>query len=259
MTEDASEGMRLAKFLARAGLASRRASEKQIKDGKIQVNGKVCTNPATRVDPAKDKVFAGRRRMVLPKKGKGGGEVFLAYKPEKMVTTMDDPQGRPTVKDLLPDRSARLFPVGRLDFDAEGALLFTSDGDLAHRLLHPRFHVPKIYMVKVKGEPSDAALEKLRKGVRLDDGRTKPCRVERLRKAKANTWIEIELSEGRYRQVKRMCWKIRHPVMRLIRLSFGGIAIDDMEPGEIRLCTPAERAILQGWADQPDLDATLGD
>ncbi|HBU48885.1 MAG TPA: pseudouridine synthase, partial [Myxococcales bacterium] len=162
MTDESTEGMRLAKFLARAGLGSRRASEKQIKAGKIQVNGQVCTNPATKVDPKKDKVFAGRRRMVIPKKVSDGGELFLAYKPEKMVTTMSDPQGRPTVKDLLPDRTARLFPVGRLDYDAEGALLFTSDGDLAHRLLHPSFHVPKIYLVKVKGEPSEASLEKLR-------------------------------------------------------------------------------------------------
>jgi len=259
MTDEPTEGMRLAKFLARAGLGSRRASEKQIKAGKIQVNGQVCTNPATKVDPKRDKVFAGRRRMVIPKKVSDGGELFLAYKPEKMVTTMSDPQGRPTVKDLLPDRTARLFPVGRLDYDAEGALLFTSDGDLAHRLLHPSFHVPKIYLVKVKGEPSEASLEKLRKGVRLDDGRTKPCRVQRVRKAKTNTWVEIELNEGRYRQIKRMFWKIKHPVQRLIRVSFGGISVEEMEPGHIRLCTPAERHTLMSWGQEADLSLSFED
>jgi 23S rRNA pseudouridine2605 synthase len=246
----ADEPLRLAKFMARSGLDSRRACELLIKNGKIKVNGVLCKNPATHVTPGKDKVFMGRRRIQMgAPKGRDESELFIAYKPVGMVTTMKDPEGRPTVADLLPDRTVRLFPVGRLDFDAEGALLFTDDGELVQRLTHPRFHAPKLYLVKVKGEPTDQALDKLRKGVRLDDGKTKPCSVLRVSKAKKNTWVEIELTEGRYRQIKRMFWKIRHPVMRLVRVSVAGISAEGMEAGAVRLCTEAERELAYAWAD----------
>ena len=249
MTEE-KKGMRLAKFIAQAGLESRRGAERLIKAGRVKVNRKVEHNPATHVDPDKDTVFVGRRRAVLGKTTGKDAEVFIAYKPTKMVTTMSDPEGRPTIKDLLPDRSVRLFPVGRLDYDAEGALLFTSDGELANRLMHPRYHVPKVYMVKIKGKPDKTKLERLRRGIRLDDGRTKPCRIDRLRETQSNTWVEVELHEGRYRQLKRMFMSIRHPVLRIIRLTIGGIGIEGMEPGDLRLLTKAERALLLAWSHE---------
>jgi 23S rRNA pseudouridine2605 synthase len=243
------KGLRLAKFIAKAGLESRRGAERLIKAGKVKVNKKVETNPATHVVPGKDKVFVGNRRAVLGANAGENAEIFLAYKPSKMVTTMSDPEGRPTVRDLLPDRTVRLFPVGRLDYDAEGALLFTNDGELANRLMHPRHHVPKIYMVKIKGFPDNAALDRLRRGIRLDDGRTKPCRIDRLAKAKTNSWVEVELTEGRYRQLKRMFQRIRHPVLRIIRMSIGGASVEGMAAGELRLLTIAERRVLMAWGE----------
>ena len=243
------KGIRLAKFIAKAGLESRRGAERLIKAGKVKVNKKVETNPATHVVPGKDNVFVGRRRAVVGETSGRNAEVFVGYKPTKMVTTMNDPEGRPTIKDLLPDRSVRLFPVGRLDYDAEGALLFTSDGQLANRLMHPRYHVPKVYLVKIKGKPVDGKLEKLRRGVRLDDGRTKPCRIDRVRETQSNTWVEVELTEGRYRQLKRMFMRIRHPVLRIVRLTIGGVGIEGMEPGDLRLLTKAERRVLMAWSE----------
>ncbi|MDE0883749.1 MAG: pseudouridine synthase [Myxococcota bacterium] len=248
--ENEKKGIRLAKYIARCGLESRRGAEALIKAGKVTIDRKVEKNPAYHVDPDKDKVFVGRRRAVLGTANSEDAEVFVGYKPTKMVTTMSDPEGRPTVKDLLPDRMVRLFPVGRLDYDAEGALLFTSDGELANRLMHPRFHVPKVYMVKIKGKPENVKLEKLRGGVRLDDGRTKPCRIDRLRETRSNTWVEVELHEGRYRQLKRMFMRIRHPVLRIIRLTIGGVGIEGMEPGDLRLLTVAERRLLLAWSDE---------
>ena len=250
MADEEKKGMRLGKFIAMAGLESRRGAERLIKAGKVTINRKVEKNPATHVDPDTDKVFVGRRRAVLGKTSGKDAEVFVGYKPPQMVTTMSDPEGRPTVKDLLPDRSVRLFPVGRLDYDAEGALLFTSDGQLANRLMHPRYHVPKVYLVKIKGKPTKAKLDKLRQGVRLDDGRTKPCRIDVMRETQANTWVEVELHEGRYRQLKRMFMRIRHPVLRIIRLTIGGVGIENMEPGDLRLLTKAERALLLAWSDE---------
>jgi 23S rRNA pseudouridine2605 synthase len=159
--------------------------------------------------------------------------------------TRDD-RGRKTVMDLvLGATSGRIFPVGRLDFDAEGALLLTNDGELAHQLTHPRYHVPKTYQVKVKGRPAEAALDKLRKGIYLEDGPTKPADVEVVKKVKANTWVEITISEGRNRLVKRMFWRIKHPVMKLVRVQFAGIGVQGIKHGDYRELTKRELAGLR--------------
>jgi 23S rRNA pseudouridine2605 synthase len=171
---------------------------------------------------------------------------FLLNKPPNVLTTTKDDRGRPTVMDLvLGATDGRIFPVGRLDFDAEGALLLTNDGDLAHMLTHPRYHVPKTYEVKVKGRPEEASLDKLRRGIYLEDGATKPADVEVLGTAKVNTWVSITISEGRNRLVKRMFWRIKHPVMKLVRTQFAGIGTQGLRHGEYRPLSKKELAGLR--------------
>src|SRR5581483_4444838 len=165
---------RLQKFLARAGVASRRAAEQLITAGRVSVNGARVTELGTKVEPHDAVTVDGKPVAAAAERA-----WFLLHKPAGVVTTLTDPQGRPTVKDLIAGAGRRVFPVGRLDYDAEGALLFTDDGETANRLLHPRYQVPRTYLVKVKGDPSDATLDKLRGGVRLEDGPAKPQKAER--------------------------------------------------------------------------------
>ncbi|MCA2980253.1 MAG: pseudouridine synthase, partial [Myxococcaceae bacterium] len=173
---------------------------------------------------------------------------LLLYKPPGVVTTLKDPQGRPTISDSLGGVRARVFPVGRLDYDAEGALLLTDDGEVANRLMHPRHQVRRVYLAKVKGDPSDASLEKLRGGVRLEDGFAQPAEVSRFERADKNTWLRIVVTEGRPHLIKRLCAAIGHPVVRLYRPSHAGIGVEGLRPGQLRALTADEVRRVNGVA-----------
>lgn len=232
---------RLHKALARAGVASRRAAETMIKEGRVRVNGDKVERMGTLVDPDKDVVQVDGRRIQLTTDTDQEKIYLVLNKPAGFLTTTKDDRGRQTVLDLVkPAGDTRIYPVGRLDFDAEGALLLTNDGELAHQLTHPRFHVPKTYLAKVKGRPTEATLDKLRKGIYLDDGPTRATHVEIVDHVERNTWVEITVTEGRNRLIKRMFWRIRHPVMKLVRESFGNLTRDNLKLGEYRLLTKKE-------------------
>src|ERR1700675_3831548 len=221
--------MRLNAYLARAGIASRRGSDDLIKAGRVRVNG-ALGELNTYVQPG-DRVEVDGR-PVSPQQLK----YVLLHKPAGTVTTARDPQGRPTVVELVEEIPERVVPVGRLDADTTGALLLTNDGPLAHRLAHPRYGVEKVYEVEVEGEPDDAALKQLAEGVDLDDGLTAPAVVRRLGPSK----LELTLHEGRKHQVKRMCEAVGHPVLRLHRSRYAGLTVEGLEPGQWRELEPSE-------------------
>jgi 23S rRNA pseudouridine2605 synthase len=237
--------MRVQKFLARAGVASRRGSEDLMTAGRVCVNGDVVTELGCKVDPAVDVVTVDGREVRLAEQ-----PVYLALnKPPGVVTTMRDPQGRPTVATLVPtSEHPGLFPVGRLDAETTGLLLFTTDGELAHRVLHPRWKVAKTYRVLVDGRPTEPELDRLREGISLDDGLTAPAQVSVLR-AGPTSYCEITIREGRKRQVRRMFSAVGHPVLELHRISFGPIAIADLPKGSWRYLTDAEVRELAGAVD----------
>lgn len=221
---------RLQKILAHAGVASRRAAEKLITDGRVRVNGIIVRELGTRADSHKDKIEVDGKRIVMEKP-----VYFLVHKPREMVTTLDDPQGRAHLGQLLKKIPERVYPVGRLDYHTSGALLVTNDGALTDALLDPKRQVPKIYAAKVRGHLGVPELEQLRNGVTLDDGyQTKKAHVFVLREENKNTWIQLTLHEGKNRQIHRMADAIGHPVQRLARLSFAGLTTDDVRPGQWR-------------------------
>jgi 23S rRNA pseudouridine2605 synthase/16S rRNA pseudouridine516 synthase len=227
---------RLQKALARAGIASRRASEVLIREGRVAVNGTTVTELGTRVDPNRDVIKVDGRRIPRPP----ASHTYLAlHKPRGYVTTASDPQGRPTVQDLIGERRVRVFPVGRLDYSSEGLLLVTDDGDLARALMHPGSGVPKTYLVKIRGTPGPEALSRLRRGIRLDGRRTLPARV-RITRPGLNPWLEITVVEGRKRQVRRMLEAVGHQVVKLKRTRYDGIALGSLPPGKIRRLTDEE-------------------
>jgi 23S rRNA pseudouridine2605 synthase len=223
--------MRLAKFLAHAGVASRRAAEGLVRDGRVSVAGSVVTDPAFGVDENSDGVKVDGRRVAPEPR-----EVHVLNKPAGVVSTARDTHGRPTVVELV--RSPlRLYPVGRLDAESTGLILLTNDGELAERLTHPRYGVEKVYRAKVKPPRlPEAAVRSLREGVRLEDGRTAPARVRLLRPG----LVEVALREGKKRQVRRMLEAVGHQVVALERVSFGPLGLDRLEPGESRRLKPAE-------------------
>ena len=221
---------RLQKILAHAGVASRRSAETLITAGKVRVNGKIVTELGSSADARRDRIEVDGKRVVLEKP-----VYFILHKPRGVVSTLRDPEGRPSLHELVKNVGARVYPVGRLDFHTSGALLLTNDGELTDALLHPRRDVPKIYVAKVRGMVSIEDLDALRNGVVLDDGqKTKPAEVFVLREEDRNTWLQITLFEGRNRQIHRMGDAVRHPVLRLARLSFAGIPTEGLRPGELR-------------------------
>ena len=227
---------RLQKVLARAGVASRRASEELILAGRVRVNGRVVTELGTKVDAYKDRVEVDGKRLVAEKPA-----YYLVHKPREMVTTLDDPEGRPTIAELLRHIPERVVPVGRLDYHTSGALLVTNDGDMVDSLLRPKSGVPKVYAVKFQGHLDVPELDALRNGVVLDDGyQTKPAEVFVLRQEQNNTWAQITLIEGKNRQIHRMGDAIGHRVMRLARQSFAGMTTERLRPGESRELTRDE-------------------
>jgi len=230
---------RLQKIIAAAGIASRRKAEELISSGRVQVNGQVVTELGTKADPEVDHVRVSGKLL----HGAQRHLYLLLNKPKGYVTTMSDPEKRPTVMDLIRGVKGRVYPVGRLDYASEGLLLLTNDGDLAHRLMKAASHVRKTYVVKVAGTPKEEAVKKLRAGVSIatDDGkrvRTSPAQV-RLVKEAANPWYEITLTEGRNRQIRRMFEAVGHHVEKIKRVRYGPLTLD-VPPGEFRPLTLKE-------------------
>ena len=221
---------RLQKILSKAGITSRRKAEGLILQGRVSVNGKIVRELGTKAVLGRDEIRVDGETL----KPESGGVVLVLFKPRRCVTTLHDPQGRPTVADFVNKFPMRLYPVGRLDYDAEGLLLLTNDGELAHRLQHPRYKVPKTYLVKVRGHPPAEALASLQQGVNLEDGITAPAELIVMEDDQKATWLSLTLREGRKHQVKRMCAAVGHPVLRLRRTKVGPIELDDLRPGEIR-------------------------
>ncbi len=230
-----SAKVRLQKLIADAGVASRREAERLILDGLVTVNGKVVSQLGTQVEPGschvkvRGKLIRPQTRMVY----------YALNKPSGFVTTLHDPEGRPTVHTLLGSLPQRVYPVGRLDYHSEGLLLLTNDGALTHALTHPRYHIPKVYQVKLKGKPPAGKLQRLSAGIRLPEGVTGRAEIGKLRHHAANTTLEITLYEGKKRQIRRMFEQIGHPVLKLRRIRIGPIHLGALPPGQARR--------LEGW------------
>lgn len=239
-----SQGIRLQKVLAQAGVGSRRLCDELVADGRVTVNGSVA-EPGTRVDPVRDEIRIDGKPI-----SKAAERVVIAlHKPAGVVTTMSDPQGRPCVGDLFNDHPQRLFHVGRLDEATEGLLLLTNDGDFANLLMHPSHGVEKTYLATVAGRVGGAALDQLRRGVPLGDGVARAVRASV--KSSAGDWtvLELVLHEGRKRIVRRMCKAVGHPVLRLVRTRIGSLELGSLAAGKSRQLSDAEIASLRAEAD----------
>jgi 23S rRNA pseudouridine2605 synthase len=233
---------RLQKFLASAGVASRRKAEALIASGRVKVNERAVTQLGTKVDPGKDLVTVDGKLVSRPE----ARAYYLLYKPPGCVTTASDPEGRRTALEYLRGVRERVFPVGRLDWDAEGAVLFTDDGELANRLAHPRYGHRRVYLVKVKGDPAPEALQRMLAGVRLEDGPARALLAVVHERAEKNVWIRVVVGEGRYHLVKRLCEAVGLEVARLFRPELGGVTVEGLRPGEFRPLTASEiRAMKQ--------------
>ena len=231
---------RLQKIIARMGLASRRGAEEIISEGRVTVNGKAATT-GMKADPSRDHIKVDGKLLVRPEP-----KVYLMLnKPRGVVTSLLDPEGRPTVKDFLRGVKYRVFPVGRLDYDSEGLILLTNDGDFSNKLLHPSNKIPKTYAVKIKGMITEEKMKKLRLGVRLEDGKTGPARVRFLRESETNSWLEISITEGRKRQIRRMVEAVGHPAIKLRRISINGLKLGGLKIGAIRALTDKELQLLR--------------
>jgi 23S rRNA pseudouridine2605 synthase len=233
--------VRLQKVIAASGLASRRKAEEWIAQGRVTINGKIVRELGTRIDPARDHVKVDGRHL----KNVEPYAYLLLNKPKGIVSSLNDPEGRPTITHLLHGVTLRMFPVGRLDFDTEGLMLLTNHGELAQALLHPRYHVAKVYLAKVKGVLKDDEIDQLARGVALEDGMTAPAIVKKVRKAEENSWLEVTIYEGRKHQVKRMFEVVGHSVLKLKRIRFGPLALGDLLPGEFRYLTDREANTLR--------------
>lgn len=235
---------RLQKFLAEAGVASRRKAEELIAQGKVKVNGKVVTEMGMKIDPAKDEVTYLDKKVTT----KDTKMVYIMlYKPEGYVTTAKEQFGRPAVMDLIKGVKERIFPVGRLDYDTSGLLLLTNDGDLTYKLTHPKHDVDKTYIAKLYGIPDEGALQKFRRGVVIDGKRTKPAKIQIIDKDKDGRFCtaEIIIHEGRNRQVRKMCEAIKHPVAQLKRVATGELKLGDLQKGKYRHLTEKEIKYLK--------------
>ena len=237
---------RLQKLIAAAGIASRRHAEELITAGKVSVNGKIVTELGAKADSETDHIKVNNRLINSLLKPRERVYVLL-NKPRGYLTSMADPEGRPLVTDLIPSSLGRLHPVGRLDFNTEGLLLLTDDGDLTNYITAARNRVAKVYEVKVKGIPSDYAIHRLRGGVKLDDGvRTAPAEITSMRQTGTNAWFEVTLHEGRNQQIRRMFDAIGHSVVKLARVRIGPLTEARLKPGNWRLLTPVEVKRLYG-------------
>ena len=228
--------IRLQKIMADLGIASRRKAEAMIEEGRVTVNGQVA-ELGQKADPELDHIKLDGKLLTR----RPGPRVYYAFhKPKGVISTLEDPQERSTVADYLGCVKARVYPVGRLDFDSEGLLLLTNDGDFTQAVLHPSKKIPKVYQVKVKGVLSEEDIAALEKGIWLEDGKTAPAKVKKLKKTKENSWVEITIHEGKKRQIRRMLTRVGHSVVRLIRVKVGGIELGALGPGEMRPLTQKE-------------------
>jgi pseudouridine synthase len=231
------QGVRLQKVIAQAGVASRRKAEQLIAQGRVTVNGRPVTTMGTTVDPAVDLVVVEGRR--LPRHAPL--LYVLLHKPRGYLTTCDDEQGRPTVFDLLKRQPVRLFPVGRLDVNSEGLLLLTNDGRLANHLLHPRYRIPRVYLVKIQGVITEQEVEQLRHGMLLDDGKTLPAQVQMMQQAEKSCWLRLTLYEGWHRQIHRMLQRCGgYSIKRLQRVAMGPLTLAGLASGNYRMLQPFE-------------------
>jgi 23S rRNA pseudouridine2605 synthase len=226
---------RLQKILAQMGIVSRRKAEELILEGRVTVNGRIATI-GMKADLTRDHIKVDGKLLVRPEP-----KVYIIFnKPRDVVTSLYDPEGRPTVKDFLKGVKYRVFPVGRLDYDSEGLLLLTNDGDFAHAVLHPSKKIPKTYLVKLKGFLKEDDIKKLRTGIKLADGMTAPAKVKRVRKTENNSWIEITIYQGKKRQIRRMLEKIGHEVLKLRRIRIDGLEMGNLKPGAYRYLSAEE-------------------
>jgi pseudouridine synthase len=236
---------RLQKLIAAAGIASRRHAEELIAAGEVSVNGQIVTEAGTKADPARDHIKV-RGRLINQLLKEQPKVYVLLNKPKGYLSSVSDPEGRRLVTELIPKALGKVHPVGRLDFNTEGLLLLTNDGELTNYVTTARNKVPKVYEVKVKGVPPEAAVERLRRGLRLDDGaRTAPAQIKLLSETETNSWFEVVLHEGRNQQIRRMFDQIGHSVLKLRRVQIGPIKDEQMPTGAWRHLTPAEVAALK--------------
>lgn len=255
MNQDENPTIRINKFLSECGVASRRGADELIQAGRVQMNGRVVAEPGVRVDPARDVVLVDgkpARHPAMRSEQRPGGSsrrlTVLLHKPVQVLTTKSDPQGRRTVFDILPRelRGERLLHVGRLDYFSEGLLLLTTDGELLNRLIHPRWHLPKIYRVLVRGAATPNKLDIMRGGMTLAEGeKLAPVEVRTLRREAGAVWLEMTLVQGVNRQIRRMCRDLGLTVLRLVRVRQGPIELGDLAPGRCRPLTQAEERGLR--------------
>jgi len=232
------KGVRLQKAMAQAGVASRRRSEEMIEAGLVKVNGEVITKLGFCVVSGRDRLEVEGRRVAWDREPTR--EVWALYKPKNCVTTLDDPEGRPTIRDYYPATKSRLFPVGRLDYDAEGLILLTNDGDLANRIAHPAYSVEKTYLVKVKGLVQPETLDKLRAGPVVEGKKKQPVKARVLHRLTDKCWTEVTLREGVQHHIKKMFLGLGHRVLKIKRYQVGPVALQDMSAGESRLLSGEE-------------------
>lgn len=227
----ASDGrLRLNKYLAECGLASRRGADQLISEGAVQINGKTVFELGVKVEPGVDRITVNGKPVKPPTQ-----KIYVIFnKPENVLTTMEDPEGRPTVADFMEKLPVRVFPVGRLDWDTEGLLLLTNDGEFAQRVMHPREEIPKTYLAKLDGQPTEKHLERLKMGVTIPGGRVKALHVERAKvgESKQYDWIKIVIGEGKNRQVRYMFQKIGFDVKKLKRVAIGQLTLGSLEKGQ---------------------------
>jgi len=243
---------RLQKIIAHAGFASRREAEAMIREGRVTVNGKTVTELGTKADAARDHIKVDGKLITHAEPHR----YILLYKPKEVMTTVEDPQGRRTVIDLVRGIRERIYPVGRLDFHSEGLVLLTNDGELAYKVSHPTNGSIKTYHVKVRGVPEDRMVDKLRRGITIEGKRTLPCDIERLRTTgrgedEGNSWFEVKLREGRTQQIRKMYQAIGHPVSKLRRVAIGPISDPKLTPGVWRELTKSEVKLLATLKDKP--------
>jgi pseudouridine synthase len=234
---------RIQKIISRAGLASRRKAERLILEGRVMVNGQKVLKLGTKADINRDHIEVnGKPILSYPHL-----VYFLFYKPRNVVSSLYDPNGRKTIESIIRGKiETRVFPVGRLDYDAEGAILLTNDGELAHYLLHPKYSIPRTYLVKVKGIPGESEVARLKKGISIEKGITaKAVDAKIVRSLRSNCWIEIVLNEGKNREIKRLCEEIGHPVLRILRTKFAFLDIKGLMPGDLRPLSKREVFMLK--------------
>ena len=230
---------RLQKIISQANITSRRKAEELIRAGRVKVNGKIVSELGSKADPDKDRIEVDGKR-IEPKQQK---IAILLYKPDGYITSMKDPEGRPTVAQLVDSIPVRLYPVGRLDYHTEGLLIMTNNGELSQSIQHPSRAIDKVYWAKVKGIPAKDKLDKLRKGITIEGRKTLPARVGILETRK-NAWLEMTIREGRQNQIRKMCEAIGHPVLKLRRVAIGPLHDTKLKPGQFRHLTPQEIKIF---------------